>query len=182
MRKMILMKKNSGFTLLELMIVIAIIGITSAIAVPNFISWLPKNRMKSAARDIYSTIQSARIRAVKEGRRVVVDFNTGTGAAGTYNVFIDDGRGGGTPRDNTQNGAEPTIRSGQMPVDVNLYQANFGAGSWIRFDSRGRPNGVGGSARISNAGLNLFTGIFVRMTGTPDIRISTNGGTTFLDS
>ena len=138
--------------------------------------------MKSAARDIYSTIQSARIKAVKQGRHVVVDFNTGTGPAGTYNVFVYDGRGGGTPNDNTQNGAEPTIRSGEMPVDVNLFQANFGANSWVRFDSRGRPNGVGGSVRISNAAQNLFTGIFVRMTGTPDIRISTNGGASYPDT
>jgi prepilin-type N-terminal cleavage/methylation domain-containing protein len=56
--------KNHGFTLLETMIVIAIIGILTGIAIPAFVKWLPNNRLKSAAQDIYSAMQLAKMEAV----------------------------------------------------------------------------------------------------------------------
>ena len=45
-------KACQGFTLIELMIVIAIIGIITAIAIPNFISYRRKARIAGAAADI----------------------------------------------------------------------------------------------------------------------------------
>ena len=54
-----LRKKNQkGFTLIELMIVIAIIGILAAIAIPNFLSYRTKGQhaaAMSAAKNFYNT-------------------------------------------------------------------------------------------------------------------------------
>ncbi len=77
------MRRKDGFTIMELIIVIAVIGIMSAIAVPNFLSWLPQYRLKSAARDLYSNLQRAKIGAIKSNKKWAIVFNAD---ARTYEV------------------------------------------------------------------------------------------------
>jgi prepilin-type N-terminal cleavage/methylation domain-containing protein len=54
-------KKRKGFTLLELVIVVIIIGILIALAIPNFIRAVERSRWHAAA-SILSTIRSAQLR------------------------------------------------------------------------------------------------------------------------
>lgn len=71
------MKKESGFSFVELIISIAIISTLVTIAVPTFVKWVPKYRAKSAAQDLYSNFQSAKMAAVRNGANSVVTFTTG---------------------------------------------------------------------------------------------------------
>jgi type IV fimbrial biogenesis protein FimT len=117
---------KAGFSLVELMVVIGILSIMAAIAVPNFISWLPDMRLKSAARDLYSNFQRAKIVAVKNNTNVVVSFNVG---ADRYVIFVDDGGTTGTANDDTQNGDEQILTNVTLPADVNLQGVNFSLAS-----------------------------------------------------
>lgn len=81
-------RDNAGFSFAELMVVIALVGVLAAIAVPNFLRGMPERRLKNAARNLYADMQKARMTAVKENRKVVVKFDTG--ASGDFYYFVDD--------------------------------------------------------------------------------------------
>ena len=65
-------KMESGFTLAELIMVVAIFGILTAIAIPTFISMMPKYRLNGAARQVMGDLMAARMKAVKENTKVTV--------------------------------------------------------------------------------------------------------------
>ena len=68
--------QQQGFTLAEVIMVLAIIGILAAIAIPNFLAWQPNLRIKTAARDLYSSMQKARAEAIKTNRDWAIVFDT----------------------------------------------------------------------------------------------------------
>ena len=69
-------KDRRGFSLVELIVVIAVFAILAAVAVPQFIGFRPKNRLNGAARQIYSELMWARSKAVNENSAYVVTFPT----------------------------------------------------------------------------------------------------------
>jgi type IV fimbrial biogenesis protein FimT len=133
------MQKESGLTLMELMVTIAIVAILASIAIPNYIGWMPKKRLQSDALEIQSTIQLAKLAAVKSNAAVVLSFNP---ASDDLSVFIDDGSGGGIAGNGTQEGTERTLRSRQMSAGIDLLNTTF-AGNTFRFDSKGLANASG---------------------------------------
>lgn len=78
------MKKN-GFTLIELMVVLAILSILLLIAVPNFTDFVAQGRLDTTKDKLVSSISLARSEAIKRGERVVIcrSNNAGTSCAGT---------------------------------------------------------------------------------------------------
>lgn len=54
-----------GFTLIELMITITVVGVLLGISIPSFQSWIERNRIRTAAEGVLNGLQLARVEAIK---------------------------------------------------------------------------------------------------------------------
>ncbi len=71
-------KPTAGFTLIEALITLVIMAVVTSIAIPAFSVWRPNYHLRSAARDVYSTLQEAKLRAVRANAGHRVEFHPGT--------------------------------------------------------------------------------------------------------
>jgi prepilin-type N-terminal cleavage/methylation domain-containing protein len=81
------LKNRQGFTLTEVVVTLSVLGIMTAISVPSYISWLPRHRLQTSARQIYDDLNLAKIRAVKDNTDAYITFDA---LNNTYFVFLDD--------------------------------------------------------------------------------------------
>jgi type IV fimbrial biogenesis protein FimT len=85
--------KKDGFTLIELLMTFVILGIMVSIAIPGFSRWLPNYRLKSAARDVFSNFQLAKLTSIKRNSYCTITFNQAiSGTNYDYVVYVDSDR------------------------------------------------------------------------------------------
>jgi type IV fimbrial biogenesis protein FimT len=82
------MRNNRGLTLVEMMVVIGVFGLLTAISAPSFFSYLRSNRLETSVNRLTADLQMARSTAIANGRVIqflaagnsyrITDTTTGT--------------------------------------------------------------------------------------------------------
>lgn len=73
-------RRSQGFTLLELMVALAVLGVLLAIAVPSFRSVTANSALRSCTTDLITAINTARADAVNTRQVVTLTANSGSAA------------------------------------------------------------------------------------------------------
>lgn len=127
---------NRGMTLVELMSTVVVIGIVAAMSVPRFQIAYERMEMRSANRDIHSTLKLARSLAITDKQMYGVHFNSDACAVTLYKDLVNIA----TPDFVT---GDSIIRIDTLPKEFNLLSTDC-TNDCIIFRPNGSANFTGG--------------------------------------
>lgn len=181
-----LSKDIQGFTLIEVMVTLAIIAVVTAISAPAFTALAPNMQLKSATRDLFSHLQEAKMLAIKENRKVSVQFSP---AGYSYSEPFADDDDSGTYTvgeefsDTNGDGVHSTLKTITLGTDYD-HGIAFGTGkatkNWngdditataparITFNSRG--TSASRSIYLENKNQDICYAVSTRTTGSMKTR------------
>jgi len=127
-------RRRSGFTLIEILMVVVIMGITAAIIVPQ-VSPRDDMRCASAARSLMGDLLYAQSRSIALGKMHYVQFNT---VSKTYQVLDAVSPNNVITHPVNQTAYTVTVGTGAL-ANVTINSASFDSNPTVAFDSMGVP-------------------------------------------
>jgi prepilin-type N-terminal cleavage/methylation domain-containing protein len=119
--------KRAGFSLVELIVILAIMGILFTVATLNFNSWLRKSQIEAKTREIYDSLNEARLNSIYQKKPHALVLDTNSVLFKQYSS------------ENEAKFASGTKILRTMNSTYSLTKINGGAfsGEYVMFDSRG---------------------------------------------
>jgi prepilin-type N-terminal cleavage/methylation domain-containing protein len=118
------LKSSKGYTLTEMIVVIAIIAIMAGIASPSIVQWWTNLGYREAATTIYTLLKEAKNRTIKENREYSVQFSPVAPPVTQYCLMMGD---------RSYNSINWTSRLGTNPIVV-------AAPNWTNIPTTGNLN------------------------------------------
>jgi type IV fimbrial biogenesis protein FimT len=133
---------TAGFTLIEMLVSLTIAGSLIAIAIPKFSQLLPGIRLSSAARQVATDLQLARMRAIAQHVNQTVTFDTSTA---TYTFGASDTRNlsqlyPGTTITSVSAGNPTFTTTGTAAAQTTITLSNRGVTKQVQVATIGRVN------------------------------------------
>ena len=131
--------RSAGFTIVEIVVVIVIIGTLAVIGFPALSKWVPNYQLKAATQVLYANFQKAKLHAVKTNNDVTFSFTFLADCSGpTGYTFTDD---------------DGVVVAGEtMKNEVCIYDSSFDniVPLTSGFDPRGLPTGTLGAVKLKH--------------------------------
>ncbi len=141
-------RRGAGFTLVELMVTIAVLAILLAIGIPAFASLIAANRLTSATNELVASLQTARTEAIRRNARVTVcpAAPGATACSGDWRdgwmAFVDP-TPGNAPAPESAN--DILLRGGPLPTGL-VVVANAPLSSYVSFTADGMSKQLDGAS------------------------------------